>query len=241
MNKEVIESLLQLNHHFYNLVGASFSKTRNYGWPGWKILCQYLRDNNVKVNTALDIACGNGRFFESLIKFYPDVLYLGVDNNEILLHDAELKYKGRNVSFKNIDILKETENIPGKYDLVVMFGIMHHIPAHELRELLLNNIKQLVVEGGYLCLSFWDFIGKKYQLRTNEQEVMQELGLLSSDLEPGDHILDWRSDQKAYRYAHAYSEAEILELFKKCSLTLLHNYQADGRDGVSNRYYLLKV
>jgi len=90
MNKITIDKLLKLNKDFYNNVSPSFSKTRQYGWPGWKILLQYLKDNNFKCEKVIDLACGNGRFYNSAVKYFPDILYLGIDDNEILLHRVVL-------------------------------------------------------------------------------------------------------------------------------------------------------
>lgn len=240
MNKKTVDKLLQLNRDFYNNVGPSFSKTRQYGWPGWKILLEYIKDNGLKCNKILDLACGNGRFFKSAVKYFPDIDYLGIDDNEMLLHDAEIENASSRARFINMDLILKYDEIPSDNDLIVLFGFMHHIPSSELRIKVLTSIKDKMGKSSILALSLWDFVGKRYHERSDEKELINEIGIDPLDLELNDHILDWRSGKRAYRYAHSYTEKEIDELMNASGLEMLHSYTSDGRDNTSNRYFITK-
>lgn len=239
MNKKTVEKLLALNKAFYEKAGVSFSRTRNYGWPGWKIVLQDFKSKQLDINNVLDLACGNGRFFASLNKFYPEASYIGVDDSEILLHEAELTYHDKNVSWINQDVLKGID-INEKFDLVCAFGFLHHIPSFELRNTFLLNAAGQLSGSGYLVISLWDFLGKKYEQRNTQDELLKEVGISADELESHDFILDWRSQARALRYAHAYDDDEIEELLDVSGLTLEKEFYADGRDGKSNRYLIIK-
>lgn len=239
MNNKTVEKLLALNKVFYEKAGSAFSRTRNYGWPGWKIVLQDFKANQIDIDNVLDLACGNGRFFDTLTKFYPEASYLGLDDSEILLHEAELTYHDKNVSWQNQDVLKGI-GVNGTFDLVCSFGFLHHIPSFELRNSFLLNAASKLSPAGYLVISLWDFLGKKYEQRNAQDDLLKEVGIEQAEMDAHDFILDWRSQQRALRYAHAYDDDEIAELLDVSGLQLEKEFYADGRDGKSNRYLIIK-
>ena len=155
------------------------------------------------------------------------------------MHEAELTYHDKNVSWINQDVLKGID-INEKFDLVCAFGFLHHIPSFELRNTFLLNAAGQLSGSGYLVISLWDFLGKKYEQRNTQDELLKEVGISADELESHDFILDWRSQARALRYAHAYNDDEIEELLDVSGLTLEKEFYADGRDGKSNRYLIIK-
>lgn len=127
----------------------------------------------LSARSVLDIACGNLRFEAFLAGSYPhiDWSFFAVDNCEPLVASGQEDI-AKNVHFTCEDIVTnlieglpaaEPANIPAlatatPFDLVVSFGFMHHIPSFELRlQFLLEALSQ-VRPGGYLVLSFWQFL-----------------------------------------------------------------------------------
>jgi SAM-dependent methyltransferase len=239
MNNKTVEKLLALNKSFYETAGNAFSRTRNYGWPGWKKLLKDFQSEQIDINNVLDLACGNGRFLDTLRKYYPKSSYIGVDDSEILLHEAELTFHDKHVQWILEDVLNNF-TLNAKFDLVCCFGFLHHIPSFELRNSFLLNAAGFLSDSGYLVISLWDFLGKKYEQRNAQEELLQEIGIEPGELESNDFILDWRSQQRALRYAHAYDDEEITELLEISGLSLIREFYADGRDGKSNRYLIIK-
>jgi len=190
-----IRQPLNTTKNFYKEISQEFSNTRQYPWKGWE---KAFKAVNVVENTkVLDLGCGNGRFYEFLEKNTEERFeYTGIDNNKELLNIAKEKYpKGK---FENIDILENIERIEGTYDLVVGFGITHHIPNKEFRLKWFNQVSKMVDKEGYLILSFWNFLDKKSLIRAEE-------------LEGNDYWLGW-GEKDVKRYCHYYNEKELREI-----------------------------
>jgi hypothetical protein len=56
----------------------------------------------------------------------------------------------------------------------------------------------------------------------------------------GDYILDWQKEVTAYRYCHNYSEEEVLSLCQGSGLQILDSFEADGKEGDINKYFVCK-
>lgn len=177
MTRETARALCQLNTEFYERNAASFSQTRNAPWEGWRrcmAACGLESASSQPLAcSVLDIACGNLRFEAFLANSYPhiDWSFFAVDNCESLVASGQEDI-AKNVHFTCEDIVTnliedlptaEPANTPAlaaatPFDLVVSFGFMHHIPSFALRlQFLLEALSQ-VKPGGYLVISFWQFL-----------------------------------------------------------------------------------
>lgn len=96
-----------------------------------------------KNSTVLDIGCGAAKILESL----PLVNYYGYDINKNHINYAKKKYglKKNNFYCKKFNS-KELKKLP-KFDLVLLFGIMHHLENRELDNILLISKKGLKKNG----------------------------------------------------------------------------------------------
>lgn len=177
MTRETARALCRLNTEFYERNAASFSQTRNAPWEGWRRCMAACGLDSVgpqsSARSVLDIACGNLRFEAFLAGSYPhiDWSFFAVDNCEPLVSSGQEDI-AKNVHFTCEDIVTnlieglpaaEPANTPAlaaatPFDLVVSFGFMHHILSFELRlQFLLEALSQ-VKPGGYLVVSFWQFL-----------------------------------------------------------------------------------
>jgi SAM-dependent methyltransferase len=230
VNAETIARLNALNRAFYQITAADFDQTRTAPWPGWETLLPLLSTPL----SVLDVACGNGRFGVFLFeRLGTNVTYHGVDSNPQLLSFAQTALSGYAARLEQRDILSEP--LPsGSYDLVVLFGMLHHIPGHDNRRDFMRTLAARVAPGGLLVFTAWCF----YEYERFRQRIV----LFPPDLrvEPGDYLLDWRRGTRALRYCHYVDDQEHAALIQVTGLREVLTYRADGHSGDVNRYSILK-
>ncbi len=230
MNKITIERLNQINREFYERTASSFDESRGEPWPGWNNLLPYLRSPL----SVLDVGCGNGRFGRFLADHLGIGLsYHGVDNNPTLLERARLSLAGVPARLEIRDVITHPP-AEGQYDLVALFGVLHHVPGGEQRRAFIQTLAHRVAPGGYLAFAAWCF----YEYERFRARVVPWPDDL--DVEPHDYLLDWRRGERALRYCHYVDEAEHADLIAASGLTEVITFRADGRTNDINRYSLLR-
>jgi tRNA (uracil-5-)-methyltransferase TRM9 len=230
MNDATFKRLNEINREFYRVTAESFDESRGQSWPGWDALLPYLRPPL----TVLDVGCGNGRFGVFLAqKLGTDLVYCGMDSNPTLLERARAALCGLEARLELRDVI---ENPPdgGEYDLVVLFGVLHHVPGNEQRREFIRTLAQRVGSGGHLAFAAWRF----YDSARFRERIVPWLEDL--EVEPGDYLLDWRRGVHALRYCHYVDDAEHSALIAATGLTEIVTYRADGRTNDINRYSLLR-
>lgn len=210
MTRTTMRALCQLNTEFYKRNAASFSQTRAAPWEGWRrcmAACGFddsdeaalgQPENAQTADSVLDIACGNLRFEAFLANAYPhiDWSFFAVDNCEPLVASGQEDI-AKKVHFTCEDIVSnlleglpaaEPANIPAlaaatPFDLVVSFGFLHHIPSFDLRRQFLLEALSQVKPGGYLVVSFWQFLNDPAKRAKIEQTHAEALAFFASGAE----------------------------------------------------------
>lgn len=206
MTCATVRALCQLNTEFYERNAASFSQTRTAPWEGWRrcmAACGFDDSdgaapgqpaNAQTADSVLDIACGNLRFEAFLANAYPhiDWSFFAVDNCEPLVASGQEDI-AKKVHFTCEDIVSnlleglpaaEPANIPAlaaatPFDLVVSFGFLHHIPSFDLRRQFLLEALSQVKPGGYLVVSFWQFLNDPAKRAKIEQTHVEALAFFA--------------------------------------------------------------
>ncbi len=153
--------------NLYNEYADEFSKTRTSKWRGWDNIPKYLTDRDIKKLNVLDIACGNGRFLDYLSSFNT-INYLGIDNSDKLLSIAKVKASQLEINskFLKIDLnnlnwlddINSANNLnDNEYNLVVAFGITHHIKSHVELNYLYESVNKLLYNKAIFIISYWQF------------------------------------------------------------------------------------
>jgi hypothetical protein len=175
--------------------------------------------------------------------------YLGLDSDQWYIDTANNllgKLSRVEVRFERQDFiysrLKQATN--NKYNLVTLFGLLHHIPSRAKRLELITNIYNIMPKGEVLVFTLWNFLGEQ-RLRKRivdldsqyGREVCQKFSIDKSDLEQGDYILDWVKYVTAFRYAHYFDDKELAS-WRDLGFDEVTNYLGDGRFSLRNKYYI---
>lgn len=233
MNQSTIEHLNAINRRFYEITATDFDQTRGRAWAGWLELAKYLE----APLSVLDVGCGNGRFGLFLAESLDGQIdYHGIDNNAQLLEFARKTLEpveNIKATLTEQDVI--TETLTGEhYDLVVFFGVIHHVPGAENRKAFMKNLAAHVKAGGMLCFAAWRFY--EYE-RFRERLVDWDEGIA---VEKHDYLLDWRRGERALRYCHYVDDSEHAELIAATGLTEIATYRADGSNNTMNNYSVLR-
>lgn len=233
MNQKTRQILNNINRDFYSVTAQEFDQTRGRAWAGWE---QMLTVVDLPIKSVLDVGCGNGRFGIFLAENQAEPLhYHGVDNSETLLNfagEALKAYPSLTVELSQKDaILGELPE--GEFDLVVLFGVIHHVPGFEQRQQFMRDLASRVAMGGMLAFAEWRFYEQE---RFRQRIVAWDAGI---EVERHDYLLDWRRGERALRYCHYVDDAEHEQLVSATGLQVVADYRADGSTGDLNRYCVL--
>jgi len=169
---------------------------------------------------------------------YKTINYVGVDNNAALLDSAQSalkKYAHVQVQLIEQDVVQALE-IDGQYDLVVLFGVIHHVPGYENRQQFMKQLTTYVKTDGLLAFAAWRF----YEFERFRERLASWPDDLANKVEQNDYLLDWRRGDVALRYCHYVDDEELDALVRAMDIEEVTRYRADGATGTMNSYVVLK-
>lgn len=221
MNSRTVERLNRLNREFYSDRAGEFDRARELPWQGWKRVVDTIRPAVARGRlSVLDAGCGNGRFATYLHECVGGFDYVGVDSSRELLESARERVaplKGVTCRLLEADLTHRLASAvveAGSFDLVVAFGLLHHVPSLGLRSGVLADLVGLTTAGGLLSVAFWQFAEyDRFRRRFvdwdsfNRDHPNDPVDL--AQLEDGDFLLAWGGDREAVRYCHWSGPPEI--------------------------------
>lgn len=249
MDEQVIRQLNAVNQKFYKKTAQDFSDSRAFYWHGWREILPYLENmlGEKDALRVLDVGCGNGRFGSFLVDNLPsiEIQYTGLDNNETLLEIAEHKLQKTHLDTTFIktdiveDLLKDSflKEESEKADVIVLFGVLHHIPSYKLRKKLITVLSQHINPGGIFVFTLWRFaddaqLGKRLV-------TYDKANINKNDIDEHDYLISWERETTSFRYGHYTDEREEDKLIAASGLELLSSFESDGREGKGNKYLVL--
>lgn len=225
MDTETRLELQAMTAAFYETHAESFSDSRQSEWDSWDLVLSKVGN----FERVLDVGCGNGRFLRFLRNHDVTVSnYLGIDTSASLLAEARNAFPDDDFIEQDID---KTLGVRDAFDLVVAFGLFHHLPGAKYRLWCMSDLAGLVNGGGHLVISFWQpklLSNFENKLAPNEHPGLEE----------NDYLLGWNGDFSKVRYCHHFSDDEIDQLIEASGLTVVDRFQGNGNDK-SNHYVVL--
>jgi len=129
---------------------------------------------------------------------------------------------------------KTSDSQKKQFDLIVLFGVLHHVASKKLRNALFSLCRDLVSAQGKIIFTSWQFT---HDRRFDKKIVNPEkVKIQKSELEENDYILDWKRGVTNYRYCHYTSNKELTELMESSNLHIGDQFFADGKSGKLNLY-----
>jgi len=249
VKEETVKKLLQLNQEFYQRFGEAFAETRRRIQPGVaRVLAEFVRDGD-----WLDLGCGSGALISSWIKAGRKGSYTGLDFSGALLSEArknllgQPQHPGLEVEYLQADLLDANwaKAVNGKrYDGVLAFASLHHLPGRQNRVSVLRSALSLLKPGGVLIHSEWQF--------QNSPKMMSRVlpwltvGIDEAEVEPGDTLLDWRhvtagqGAARGLRYVHLFTRQELQGIADMCGMRIMDEFESDGKGGDLALYQVWK-
>lgn len=234
VNATTVSRLLDLNRQFYQTFALQFSATRQRLQPGVLRVLEAL-DPTARV---LDLGCGNGELARELAQREHRGAYVGLDFSTELLAEAKKRIpENLEVIFLPVDLSAydwDAAISVAKFDAILAFAVLHHLPGTKLHQQVLKKVHANLSKDGYLIHSEWQFLNSP-RLRARIQS-WEHVGLTTADVDPGDHLLDWRHGGYGLRYVHHFSEAELETLAMKTGFTIVETFLSDGEGGILGLY-----
>jgi SAM-dependent methyltransferase len=254
MDEATARALAAVNRRFYRERAADWSARREAPWPGWQRLWEIVRAQDpaaAQTLAVLDVGCGNARFGRFLAERVPRLRYTGLDASPELLAIAAARGElGQAPELRALDLLERSPAaaLAGRrFDLITLFGVVHHVPGAARRRALLAGCLALLRPRGLLCATWWQLEAfarfRRRLLPWPEYNRTAPRPIDPAALEPGDHLLPWEQGPHV-RYVHYADDAEqaalVADLAADPGAEVVAEFESDGREGRLNRYRVLR-
>ena len=246
---DTAEMLLRLNRQFYQTFALQFSATRMRLQPGVRRLLDRLpAEANI-----LDLGCGNGELARELDRREHRGAYIGLDISPALLMEAERDpLKFLKATFVQADLadpkwardIQWLQASSSKFglDAILAFAVLHHLPGDELRLRTLQKVRECLAPSGLFIHSEWQFLNSSRLRRRIQSWELIGLNADAADaVDPGDYLLDWRSDGYGLRYVHHFNEEELRRLAQASQFEVVETFYSDGKEGKLGLYQIWKA
>jgi SAM-dependent methyltransferase len=234
--------LNKLNFDFYQSAGKYWNNDPNYIWNGWLSLIYHLEklkhiNRPVKI---LDLGCGNGRFYNFAKQNFLDLQYTGVDFSDYFLTLASKNLSNDNsVKFIKSDLFFDDWNFlkyEGQFDLIVAFGLIHHIPSKTILKDFFRKFKTIPrSKVAKNVLTTWNYHLVNRLSKKIVDKIEKPIGI--SYFDEQENLLTWDKGVNVLRFSRYFYPDQVLNLLE-LSKDDCYIFNSDGKTGNQNTYYV---
>lgn len=248
MDDALAEALDRINRRFYGAAAREFDATRQAPWPGFEVVYNHLEERVPRALSLLDLGCGNGRFARYLMARRELTRVVGIDTSRELLARARSSASASEEQlWIEADVCRAWPLRAGlRFSCVSLLGVLHHVPSHERRRVLLERALERVLPGGLLVATFWQIAGEE-SIASRILPAQAVADLLRDEsgkhddppqLEPRDRLITFGVG-RVPRYVHECDAEERARLLAGLHARPVAEFESDGRNGRGNVYVLL--
>ena len=204
MNKNNLQKIIEKVRDDYDLIAKEWDLSRN---RASKLKTDLISDIK-SGDKVLDIGCGNALMAPFILE--KNAFYFGIDISENLIEIAKEKYEKEIANGKAKFFIGQATELPfedDKFDFVISFAVLHHIPSEELRKKFFKEIKRVSKPNAKVKIIVWNLLSDWANDRFNI--ASQLVGKQS-----GDVVVPWKATKGKIvdRYMHQFSREELLLL-----------------------------
>ncbi|MCK4891602.1 MAG: class I SAM-dependent methyltransferase [Candidatus Pacebacteria bacterium] len=207
MNENNPQKIIEKTRDDYDLIAKEWDLSRNRS----SVLKTSLISEIKNGNRVLDLGCGNALMLPLILK--KGGIYAGLDLSEKLIEIAKEKYKKEIDDNKASFFIGQATKLPfenKKFDFVISFAVLHHIPSEKLRKRFFEEIKRVSRSNAKVKVVVWNLLNEWSNKRF---DIKNQLKNKNS----GDITVPWKATEGKIvnRYVHQFSKEELLPLAEK--------------------------
>ena len=125
----------------YDQYAQTFSKSRqHHPWPELEYIIEDMIHR--KVQSVLDIGCGNGRFLEEIhhVSFAVHT-YLGIDSSQGMIDEAKRLHPEYSFEVCDMRTIHHSPFTIHHFDSLLLLASFHHLETYEVRLQVLRDMK----------------------------------------------------------------------------------------------------
>jgi len=122
----------------YDLFQDGLTRSETRTWFSDQVICA---SDGMRI---LDVGCGTA----SILSLLPNVEYIGIDHNPKYIAKARVSHGDRG-EFRSVDVNDAQFRTLGKFDRVLLLGVLHHLNDDECIKLF-SALRQALREDGQL-------------------------------------------------------------------------------------------
>lgn len=227
------QKLNHLNKEFYETCARYWNNAADYEWRGWAKLPLEGLSTPLRV---CDLGCGSGRFAHFLTREVgPEVEYLGMDFADFYVDHARTHKPNIIRSYKIIqqDLFTQRWEFNGEVDLVVAFGLIHHLPP-AFGPHFFTELRRRFTARTLGIITTWQYLDNPRLAKKILSEHPLQVG-------GPDNILAWTRGEYGERYSHFWTKQEVVRECARYGFAATYLPEPSAAENGLNNYFLLRL